>query len=144
MNDYNINRKQGEILDSLHADKQLFIRKHSLMLTDKMFWITIKENSFPRKICRHQFMVKSDIPGLLFRINEICFAKLNYFRANLSSFEPYIFDFEKGFLKTELWDAEFFKHIQSGFMIDLRFLNKIKEIEEFRKFCLYIESNISG
>ncbi len=144
MNDYNINRNQDEILSTLSADKQLLIRKHSLILTDKMLWITIKENSFPRKICRHQFMLKIDLIGLLFRINEICFAKLNYFRANLSYFEPYIFDFKKGFRKTELWDAEFFKHIPSGFMIDFRYFNKVKEISEFREFCMYIESYASS
>ena len=107
-----------------------------------MMWVTIKENSFPRKICRHQFLLKSDIIGLIFRINEICFAKLNYFRFNISKFEPYIYDFEKGFKKTELWNVEFFKHIPSGYIIDLRYLQTIKEIEEFRKFCVFIENNI--
>lgn len=144
MNDFCINSKQDEIISDLPAEKQLFIRKHSLLLTEKMIWVTIKENSFPRKICRHQFMVNNDLTGLLFRFNEICFAKVKYFRENLSLFEPYIFDFRNGFIKTDLWDAEFFKHIKSGYMIDLRYLNKIKEIDEFRKFCLYIENNISG
>lgn len=141
MSEFDIHKKQDEIIREIPEDKQLFIKKHSLLLTEKMFWITIKENSFPRKICRHQFLIKSDMLGLLFRINEICFAKLNYFRTNISSFEPYVFDFEKGFQRTELWDADFFKHIPSGFMIDFRSLQKIREIEDFRKFCSYIENN---
>jgi len=143
MNEYSINSKQDEILETLPSEKQNFIIKHSLVLTERMIWVTIKENSFPKKICRHQFMLKADIPGLLFRINEICFAKLNYFRANIDLFDPYIFDFKNGFQKTELWDAEFFKHKSSGFMIDLRYLNKIKKIDDFRSFCSYIENSVA-
>lgn len=141
MGEFDIHKKQYEIIEDIPEDKKLFIQKHSMLLTERMLWITIKENSFPRKICRHQFLLKSDMLGLLFRINEICFAKLNYFRANISCFKPYVFDFEKGFMKTELWDAEFFKHIPSGFMIDFRLLQKIREIEDFRRFCEYIENS---
>ncbi len=139
MSEFNIHKNLNKLLSELPEDKKKFIDKHSLVLTEKMFWITIKENSFPRKICRHQYLLKTDLIGLLFRVNEICFAKLNYFRANISLFEPYIFDFEKGFIRTELWDADFFRHKPSGFIIDFRLLQKIKKIEDFRKFCDYIE-----
>lgn len=139
MSEFNIHKNPAAVVSELPEDKKKLIEKHSLVLTEKMFWITIKENSFPRKICRHQYLLNSDIIGLLFRVNEICFAKLNYFRANLPMYEPYVYDFEKGFVKTELWDADFLKHKYSGFMIDFRLLQKIKKIDDFRKFCDYIE-----
>ncbi len=142
MNDndvFRINSKCAEIISSLPEDKRLFIDKHSLILTDNMLWVTLKENSFPRKICRHGFMEKSDILGLLFRVNEICFAKVNYFRSHISAFESCKYHYKNGFISTGLWDTEFFKHKASGYIIDLRYLNSIKEIEKFREFCIYLE-----
>jgi len=137
--EYSLNSKSGEIIPSLSVDKRKFIEKHSMFLTDKMVWVTLKENAFPRKICRHGFMEESDILGLLFRVNEVCFAKVNYFRSHLNSFEPYKYHFRDGFTGTELWDAEFLKHRSSGYIIDLRYLNSIHEIEKFREFCLFLE-----
>lgn len=144
MGELDIHKNFGEILESLPEDKRLFVEKHSLLLTWRMMWITMRENSFPRKICRHQFFMKSDMVGLLFRLNEICFAKVNWFRQNIEMFEPYVYDFESGFRKTVMWDAEFFRHIPSGFIIDFRFLQKMKDIEEFRKFCTHLENRDSG
>ena len=137
--EFRLNNRSREIILSLSEEKQKFIEKHSLILTDNLLWITLKENSFPRKICRHGFMEKSDILGLLFRINEICFAKVNYFRSHISSFEFYKYHYKDGFVSTGLWDAEFLKHKSSGYIIDLRFLNSIKEIEKFREFCIFLE-----
>ncbi|HNX24378.1 MAG TPA: hypothetical protein PKG60_10045 [Spirochaetota bacterium] len=137
--EFNLNSRCGEIISSLPEEKQKFIEKHSLLLTDKMLWVTLKENSFPRKICRHEFMEKSDILGLLFRVNEICFAKVNYFRSHISSFEPCKYNYKDGFCTTGVWDTEFFKHKASGYIIDLRYLNSIKEIEKFREFCIFLE-----
>ena len=133
------NPKSDEIILSLTEEKRKLIEKYSLQLTDRMMWVTMKENSFPKKICRHTYLVKSDIMGLLFRVNEICFAKVNYFRLKRSSFEAFTYHFKNGFTPAELWDADFLRHKASGFMIDLRYLNKIKEIEKFREFCDYLE-----
>jgi hypothetical protein len=133
------NIKSGEIISSLPDDKKKFIEKHSMILTDNMLWVTMRENAFPRKICKHDFMVKSDMLNLLFRINEVCFAKVNYFRSHISSFEPYKYHYKNGFVSTELWDAEFLKHSASGYILDFRFLNSIKEIEKFREFCIFLE-----
>ncbi len=133
------NSRRVEITSLLTEEKRKFIEKHSLFLTDNMLWVTVKENSFPRKICRHGFMEKSDIIGLLFRINEICFAKVNYFRSHLSSFEPFRYHYSNGFIATDLWDAEFLKHKASGYILDLRYLNSIKEIEKFRELCNYLD-----
>lgn len=139
VNDFKINSRLEDEVQRLPEEKRKFIQKHNLTLTEKMLWITLKENSFPRKICRHKFMENSDILGLLFRVNEICFAKVNYFRSHLSSFDPYKYHYRDGFIITELWDAEFLKHKSSGYIIDLRYLNSITEIERFREFCLYLE-----
>jgi len=137
--EFKLNSRCGEIILSLPDDKRKFIEKHSMVLTENMLWITQKENAFPRKVCRHGFMEKSDIIGLLFRYNEVCFAKVNYFRSHISSFEPNKYHYKNGFIPTELWDAEFLKHKCSGYIFDIRFLNSIKEIEKFRELCIFLE-----
>ena len=135
---FRLNPKSDEIISSLPGEKRKLIEKYSLHLTERMMWITMKENSFPKKICRHAYLEKSDIMGLLFRVNEICFAKVNYFRIKQSSFEPYTYHYKNGFTATKLWDADFLKHKASGFIIDLRYLNTIRVIEKFREFCVYL------
>ena len=137
--EFRLNSKCGDIILTLPDEKRKFIEKHNLLLTDKMVWITLGENAFPRKICRHRFLEKSDILSLVFRVNEICFAKVNYFRSHISSFEPYKYHYKDGFISTGLWDTEFLKHKASGYIIDLRYLNSIREIEKFREFCMYLE-----
>lgn len=132
--------ESDKIISFLPEEKKKLIEKYSLRLTERMMWITIKENSFPKKICRHTYLEKSDIMGLLFRVNEICFAKVKYFRLKQELFEPYIYHYRDGFTPTELWNADFLKHKSSGFMIDLRYLNTIREIDKFREFCFYLES----
>ena len=142
MNDngeFKLNSRCAEITLSLSEDKRKFIEKHSMLLTDNMLWVTQKENAFPRKICRHGFMEKSDIIGLLFRYNEVCFAKVNYFRSHISSFESFKYHYKDGFVITELWDAEFLKHRCSDYIFDIRYLNSIKEIEKFRELCIFLE-----
>ena len=138
-NAFKENSKSIEIISSLPDDKKKFIDKHALVITENMLWVTLKENSFPRKICKHSLMEKGDMLALLFRINEVCFAKLNYFRSHISLFEPYKHHYKDGFVSTELWDADFLKHKASGHVIDFRYLNSIKEIEKFRAFCLELE-----
>lgn len=139
-NEFKLSDKSDMIAGSLPVEKRKLIEKHSLKLSEKMVWVTIRENSFPRKICRHAYMEKSDILGLLFRLNEVCFAKVNYFRSHLASFEPLKYHYIDGFETTELWDADFFRHRVSGLIFDFRYLNSIKDIEKFRELCTYIES----
>ena len=138
-NPFKENSKSKEIISSLPEDKQKFIDKHSLFITENMLWVSLKENSFPRKICKHSLMEKGDMIDLLFRINEVCFAKVNYFKSHLSLFEACKYHYKDGFIRTELWDADFLKHKISGHIIDFRYLNSIKDIEKFRTFCLELE-----
>lgn len=137
--EFKLSTNSLEIIQSLPDEKRKFIEKHSMVLADNMIWVTLKENAFPRKICRHEFMEKSDIPGLLFRINEVCFAKVNYFRSHMASFEACKYHYKNGFINTALWDAEFFRHKCSDYIFDFRFLNSIKEIEKFRELCTFLE-----
>ncbi|MCG8571947.1 MAG: hypothetical protein MJB14_17570 [Spirochaetes bacterium] len=128
------------LFHELTVEKQKLVLKYQLLPDEKNQWISTAENSHPQLIFKHTFLLKNDIIGSLFRIYKLCFAKVNYFRENLSAFEPYIYHFEKGFIKTEWWDAEFFKHKKSGFLLDPRQLRQIVDIEAFHQFCNYLES----
>jgi len=128
----------------LSNEKIRIIEKFGLKSTPDLYWISEKENAHPHIFFKHSFLKDTDIIGVLFRINRLCFAKVNYFRRNSDKFEPYKYDFQQNFIKTEWWDAEFLKHIASGFHIDMRYLQTITEIEKFIQFYEYLESFEGG
>ena len=120
-------------------DKANIITKYGLIDEDGLLY-SCKENSYKQLVLKSGFVENSDILGILFRINKISYDKLEYFRDNIDKFEPYKYDYKEKFIKTELWDAEFFKHKASELYIDLRFLQSIDDHEEFIKFCNDLES----
>ncbi|MCP3923782.1 MAG: hypothetical protein GY714_14465 [Desulfobacterales bacterium] len=121
-------------------EKLKIIEKFGLESTPNLSWVSRRENSHEQMIFKHSYLVKNDILRILFRINKLCFAKVNYFSKNIEKFEPQIYDYENGFIETELWNAEFLKHLGSGKLIDLRYLQSITDIEIFRELCFYLES----
>ena len=68
-----------------------------------------------------------------------CFAKLKYFRENMEKYETFKYDPKDGFIRTEMWDTEFFKHKKSGRFIDLRYLQQITELSVFLAFADWLE-----
>ena len=143
--------RQTDILDRLDrrydydftslysSDKDNIIKKYDLKKENNA-WYQEKENSHKTLIFTDKFLNRNDTIGILFRIYKLCFAKVKYFRAYSFKFEPYKYDYKEGFIKTELWDAEFFKHIDSGYMLDLRYLQSITIYENFLKLCEELES----
>ena len=120
------------------ADKENIIKKYDL-IKEGDSWYQEKENSHKTLIFTDKFLNRNDTIGILFRIYKLCFAKVKYFRTYMFKFVPYKYDYKKGFIETELWDAEFFKHIDSGYIIDLRYLQSIKVYEDFIKLCEELE-----
>lgn len=121
------------------SDIENIINKYELKKENNS-WYQEKENSHKTLIFTDKFFNRNDTIGILFRIYKLCFAKVKYFRTYIFNFEPYKYDYKKGFIKTELWDAEFFRHIYSEYMIDLRYLQSISVYEDFVKFCRELES----
>jgi len=124
----------------LSYEKIKIIEKYNLLSTPALFWICKKENYHDQKVFKHSFLKEKDIITVLFRLYGLCYAKVKYFKNNINQFEPYKYHFEKGFIKTQIWDTEFFKHKQSGLFIDLRYLQGINRIDDFKDFCTYIEN----
>lgn len=85
-------------------EKQLLIQKFGLKHEDNA-WYSEKENSHKHLIFKDSFVERTDVIGLLFRINKLCMAKVKYFRGNIDKFEPLKYDYKRGFIVTELWDA---------------------------------------
>ena len=121
------------------SDKDNIIKKYGLKKENNA-WYQEKENSHKTLIFTDKFFNRNDTIGILFRIYKLCFAKVKYFRAYPFKFEPYKKKKKNGFIQTELWDAEFFKHVDSGYMLDLRFLQSITVYEDFLKLCEELES----
>jgi hypothetical protein len=119
--------------------KQKIIKKYGLRLENEA-WYQVKENSHKAMIFKDSYLKNSDVIGILFRINKLCQAKVKYFREHLNEYEPYKYDYKKGFIKTELWDSEFLKHTASGYILDYRFLQSINNYNDFVNICNELDS----
>ena len=73
-------------------------------------------------------------------VKRFLYAKIKYFEKNIEKYEPYKYELLKGFCKCDMYDMEFLKHKPSNSMIDIRSLRNIKNIDEFKEFCLKLES----
>ena len=103
-------------------------------------WYSEKENSHKHLIFKDAFFERADLIGLLFRINKLCMAKVNYFRRNIEKYEPLKYDYRKGFLTVPLWDADFLKHKDSGLILDFRYLQSITIYDDFVSLCKELEN----
>lgn len=140
MNRMSPEERDAFLKSQLSPEKVKIIEKFGLSSNKKSEWISEKENAHPHLIFKQSFALKTDLIRLLFRVFGLCAAKVTYFRNNMDHFECYIHNYKWGFIKCELWNAEFFKHKAGGFMIDIRELQKITRIEDFRELCAYLES----
>ena len=136
--------KIAELQAELSPEKLCLIQKYQLFPDERLIWGTKKENSFPRRVFKHHFLVSRPILDLVFRFYELCRAKLTYFREHLHQYEPAKYDMKQGFLATTLWDMEFLKHRASGFYIDLRYLQCMTDIRDFQALCAYLETFDQG
>jgi len=125
--------------EALSPEKVMLIEKYGLVADPNLKWISVKENAHSHVFFTHSFALKSDIIGLLFRTNRLCFAKLKYFRSNINKFRALAHTPDLGFGETELWNADFIEHIASGQIIDFRFLQTITKVEDFNKFVNHLE-----
>lgn len=57
----------------------------------------------------------------------------------LSIYEPLKYDYKRGFISVPLWDAEFLKHLDSGLILDFRYLQTITVYDDFIRLCREIE-----
>ncbi|MGN0696514.1 MAG: hypothetical protein ACI4J5_07120 [Oscillospiraceae bacterium] len=120
-------------------DKMLLIEKYKLIHEDHAYY-SDRENSHKHLIFKDSFFERSDVIGLLFRINKLCMAKVKYFRENIDKYEPLKYHYKQGFVSVPLWDAEFLKHRSSGYILDLRYLQTITVYEDFRALCDELEA----
>ena len=120
-------------------DKQLLIEKYHLKHEDNA-WYSEKENAHKHLIFKDAFVERTDVIGLLFRINKLCMAKVKYFRANIDKFEPLKYHYKNGFVSVSLWDADFLRHRASGYILDFRYLQTITVYDDFVALCRELES----
>ena len=120
-------------------EKILLTQKYGLKHEDNA-WYSEKENSHKHLIFKDAFFERNDVLGLLFRVNKLCMGKLKYFRANIDRFEPVKYDYQKGFVSVPLWDADFFRHRASGYILDFRYLQTITVYDDFSALCHELES----
>lgn len=71
-------------------------------------------------------------------------AKVKYFRKNIEKYEPLKYNYKKGFSVVPLWDADFLRHIDSGYILDFRYLQTITVYEDFIELCQELEKFEKG
>lgn len=120
-------------------DKQRLVEKYKLKHEDNA-WYSERENSHKHLIFKDSYYDKTDVLGLLFRINKLCIAKVKYFRANIEKYEPLKYHYKDGFVRVPLWDADFLKHRASGMILDFRYLQTITVYDDFTALCSELES----
>ena len=120
-------------------DKQLLVEKYGLKHEGNA-WYSEKENAHKHLIFKDAYFERTDIIGLLFRINKLCIAKVNYFRRNIEKYEPLRYDYRKGFIVVPLWDADFLRHRSSGFILDFSYLQTITVYDDFVALCAELEA----
>jgi len=122
------------------TEKDLLLKKFGL-IHENNGWYAHKENSHKHLIFKDVFYERSDIMSLLFRVNKLCMGKLKYFRENIYKFVPCKYHYVDGFIDVPLWDADFFKHKASGYILDFRFLQSITVFDDFVTLCNELESH---
>jgi len=120
-------------------DKYLLTEKYKLKHENNA-WYSERENSHKHLIFRDSFFERTDIIGLLFRINKLCMAKVKYFRTNIEKYQPLKYHYRDGFVEVPLWDADFLRHRASGYILDFRYLQTITVYEDFVSLCNELES----
>lgn len=120
-------------------EKLLLIEKYKLKHENNA-WYSERENSHKHLIFKDTFFEKTDVLGLLFRINKLCIAKVKYFRKNIMRYEPLKYDYKKGFFVVPLWDADFLRHLSSSYILDFRYLQTITVYDDFVHLCNELES----
>ena len=90
--------------------------------------------------CKNAFFERTDVIGLLLRINKLCMAKVKYFRTNLDKFEPLKYDYKRGFVTVPLWNSDFLRHRASGYILDYRYLQTITVYDDFVALCNELEA----
>lgn len=121
------------------ADKDNLINKFGL-IHESGGWYSLKENAHKHLIFKDAYFERNDIIGLLFRVNKLCMAKVKYFREHLEFFEPLKYDYKTGFTVVPLWDADFFRHKASGYILDFDFLRTITVYDDFVALCRELDS----
>jgi hypothetical protein len=120
------------------SDKENLVNKYGL-IHEKNAWYSHGENSHKHLIFKDVFFEKTDIIGLLFRLNKLCTGKVNYFRKNIDKYDPLKYDYKKGFIIVPLWDSDFLRHKASGFILDYRYLSTIIVHTDFEALCDELE-----
>jgi hypothetical protein len=133
-------QKIAKLKTELSPEKVCLVEKYQLVPDERLIWGTHKENTFPRRVFKHQFLLTRPMLDLVFRLYELCGAKLKYFREHFDQYEPTRYDMEEGFVPTELWDMEFLKHVASGRYLDFRYLQRMTKIQDFHALCGDLET----
>jgi hypothetical protein len=127
----------------LGEDKCKVIDKYELVSNNKLYWQKVQEKYPTQEYFSHKLAYKSSVLGLIFHIHRLCYAKVKYFEDNWTYYQPCKYYWNKnGFVDCEMYDMEAIRQKDTGIVIDLRDLGRIKWLYEFHDLCNKLEKMI--
>lgn len=127
--------------NELGEEKCRIIDKYNLHPNERLYWERIEAKYPKQEYFSHRLAVKTSPLGIIFYINNLCYAKTKYFEKNWDKYIPCYYDFFKGFVETEVHNMDFIKQKSTGIILDLRELAKIHWIEDFKALCEFLENS---
>lgn len=103
-------------------------------------WWSHGANAYPKRIVKQAYLERQGILAAVFRLHELCVAKIRYFTERWDAYEPCRYDMRRGFIVVEIWEMEFLHHLPTGRRVDLRSLRRIRDVEDFYKLCRELEA----
>ncbi|MEG2353798.1 MAG: hypothetical protein RSB70_04070 [Clostridium sp.] len=140
LNTLSVEDQEILIRSQLGEDKCKLLDKYNLRLNSRLYFERIQEKYPTQEYFSYKLALKSSVIGIIFHINRLCFAKTKYFENNIDYFSPCIHTYKDGFIETDIWNMEYLKQKNTGIIIDLRELSKIKWLRDFKSLCFYLES----
>ena len=137
---FDIDEREKILRSHLSNEKCKVLDKYGLTSNGRLYWEKIQEKYPIQEFFSHKFAVKASVLGMIFHINRLCFAKVKYFENNWDDYEPCKYVWRKrDFVSCELYDLEAIRQKETGIVIDLKDLGRIKWFADFVTMCEDLE-----
>lgn len=128
------------VREKLGSEKCKVLDKYELTLNDRLYWEKVQEKYPTQEYFSLKFSIKTSTIGMIFHIHRLCFAKTKYFENNWKDYKPckYVW-LNRDFVDCDLHDMEAIRQKDTGIVVDLRDLSRIKWLHEFKEMCRKLE-----
>lgn len=128
------------LLSTLDEGRKRVVAAFNLRCNSELKWYRYEDELPDQPLFSHKYLLKSSVLKSIFRVHGLCSAKSSYFEREWESFTPYIYDWNRGFCPSDIYEMGFLKHEVSGLYFDFRELRKIRVYEKFIELTEYLKN----